>query len=242
MYLNYHHNNYWSSDRYYNLSNQSASFMMTQSQNGLSIYYVNSNNNYYLSGISSNGTGSSNTTNPLVIQPYIKSEAAKFEDNGYRITNTPLSQETSVKVTKKWQHPTDDSIYYEHEKVTVHLLANGEKVGRTVTLSLKNNWTDTFKGLPYKDAEGNVIVYSVLEGFDSFDWIPVYDPVNTIQGSTPTYETSITNYYRWNGKVELPSTGGLGYPIYILIGSVLVIGPFVYSFKMRKKHEGRSKK
>ena len=51
MYLSYHHNSYWNGDRYYNLSNQPANFMMTQYSTGLSIYYTSSNTNYYLTGI-----------------------------------------------------------------------------------------------------------------------------------------------------------------------------------------------
>ena len=111
------------------------------------------------------------------------------------------------------------------------------KIGRTVTLSLKNNWTDTFKGLPYKDSNGNVIKYTVEESDFSYDWIPVYEPIQQIGGPTPTYETIITNHYRWTGSVELPSTGGLGYPVYMLVGLVLVTAPFVYAFKLKKKHE-----
>lgn len=242
MYLNYHHNTYWSGNRYFNLSNLATNFMVKQSSTGLSIYYTSNGVAYYLTGINTNGTGASNTSNQLLIQPMIKSKAIKIDGLAYRITNIPLDQETSLKVTKKWQHPTDDSIYYEQEQVTVHLLANGLKIGRTVTLSLKNNWTDTFKGLPYKDSNGNVIVYTVIEGGDLYDWIPVYDPIDIKNGSIPIYETSITNHYRWTGEVELPATGGLGYPIFILIGSILVVGPFVYSFKMRKMHERRYNK
>lgn len=245
-YLSYNHS---SNKGTLQLSSTAKTFMIDQKSNGLVIYYeykrFGKTTQYYLYEININGsTGSTTTsnTNALVIQPFVESEAITIDGVGYRVINTPLDQETSVTVTKEWEHPADNSIYYEQDKITVHLLANGERVGRIVVLSLKNNWTDTFKGLPYKDADGNVIEYTVEEGNNSIDWIPVYEPMKLIDGTTPTYQTTITNHYRWTGKVELPATGGLGYPIYILIGSLLIIGPFVYSFKMRKKHEGRSKK
>lgn len=237
MYLNYHHNSYWNNDRYFNLSNLPANFSVHQSSTGLTISYVVNYTTYYLTGINTNGTGISNSSNPLIIQPMIKSDAINVDGLAYRITNTPLDQETSLKVTKKWEHPTKDDVYYEKEQVTVHLLANGKRIGRTVTLNLKNNWTDTFKGLPYKDSNGNVIKYTVVEGNDFLDWIPVYEPVQEIRGSPPTYEALITNHYRWTGSVELPSTGGLGYPVYMLIGLTLVIVPFVYTFKLKKQYE-----
>mgnify|MGYP006336643591 FL=1 len=40
---------------------------------------------------------------------------------------------------------------------------------------------------------------------------------------------------------ELPSTGGIGTPLYILCGSILVLGPFVYGFSLRRRYERRSK-
>ena len=40
---------------------------------------------------------------------------------------------------------------------------------------------------------------------------------------------------------ELPSTGGTGTLLYILCGLILVIGPFVYGFSLRRRYERRSK-
>ena len=39
----------------------------------------------------------------------------------------------------------------------------------------------------------------------------------------------------------LPSTGGIGTPIYILFGLALVLAPIVYSFSVRRRYERRSK-
>lgn len=246
MYL-YHHANSSASGSYYYLSNQIGNYTVSQLNNGLTLHYSARSGfrtyNYYLSGIKSNGTGSTATSSgsALIIQPFVKGDSITIDGLGYRITNTPLDQETSLKVTKRWEHPAEDDVYYEQEKVTVHLLVNGLKIGRTVTLSLKNNWTDTFKGLPYKDSNGNVIKYTVEESDFSYDWIPVYEPIQQIGGTTPTYETIITNHYRWTGSVELPSTGGLGYPVYMLVGVTLISAPFIYAYKLKKRHE-RSQK
>ena len=40
---------------------------------------------------------------------------------------------------------------------------------------------------------------------------------------------------------ELPSTGGIGTHFYILCGLILVFGPFVYGFSLRRRYERRSK-
>ena len=121
------------------------------------------------------------------------------------------------------------------------MLANGVDTGRTETVSLKNNWVAVFNGLPYLDEAGEPIVYSVVESWENMDWIPVYGPVTTVSGTTPTYETVITNTYRWTGSFELPATGSIGTPIYILCGLALMIGPLVYGFSLRRKNGRRSK-
>ena len=41
---------------------------------------------------------------------------------------------------------------------------------------------------------------------------------------------------------ELPSTGGHGTLLYILCGTILILGPFVYGFSLRCRNERRSKK
>ena len=116
------------------------------------------------------------------------------------------------------------------------MLANGVDTGRTETVSLKTNWTATFSGLPYVDEEGNPISYTVVESWDTSDWIPVYGPVTSTGGSIPTYETTVINTYRWTGSFELPSTGGIGYPILMLCGLPLVAAPLVYGLSLRRRH------
>jgi hypothetical protein len=114
--------------------------------------------------------------------------------------------------------------------------------GRAETVSLKNGWVVTFSGLPYLDAEGEPIRYTVVEIMESKDWIPVYGEITVIgnSGGNPTYETTVTNYYRWVDAVELPSTGGIGMPLYILCGMTAAAVPLVYGLSLRRK-ERRSR-
>jgi hypothetical protein len=160
---------------------------------------------------------------------------------GYAITNTPLETETFVKVTKRWEHPLGDASLYEKAQVTIRLYANGVDTGRTETLSLKSNWIAVFSGLPYLDDDGEPITYTVVETWETSDWIPIYGQPTAKGGEIPTYEAIVTNVYRWTGDVELPATGGAGIPCLVLIGLILVISPFVYGFNLRRRYERRSK-
>jgi hypothetical protein len=147
-----------------------------------------------------------------------------------------------VKVVKKWDHPTGDTSLYEKEQVTLKLLANGVDTGRTETVSLKNNWTVTFSGLPYYDESGEAIAYTVVETWTNKDWIPIYGEVKAVAGTIPTYEISVTNRYRWIDAFELPSTGGIGYPILILCGMPLIAAPLVYGLSLRRRHRKEASK
>ncbi|MDY2794216.1 Cna B-type domain-containing protein [Peptostreptococcus porci] len=63
---------------------------------------------------------------------------------------------TSVKVNKKW-------IGKEGTSVIVHLYADGEDTGKTVTLNGENSWSETFEGLRQYTSEGTEIKYTVKE-------------------------------------------------------------------------------
>jgi len=52
-------------------------------------------------------------------------------------------------------------------------------------------------------------------------------------------QIDIANY---PANVELPATGGIGTPIYILCGLTLVFGPLVYGFSLRRRYERRLNK
>ena len=198
----------------------------------------------YMSGANGNGFmgADGNSSSAMVIHPMVKTTTTTtvtLDGYGFSITNTPMTSETSVKVTKRWDHPMDDSSVYEKAQVTVRLYANGVDTGRTETINLKSNWTAVFKGLPYVDGAGQIITYTVLETWDTIDWIPVYSEVTSSGGKNPTYSVTITNVYRWTGSYELPGTGGIGTPIYILCGLVLTVGPLVYGFSLRRRYKRR---
>ena len=103
------------------------------------------------------------------------------------------------------------------------LLADGIDTGRRITLNLKNNWQDTFKGLPYTDADGNVITYTVEETWETSDWLPSYSEVKQIDGDPGTYEVTVVNTYRWGFVHELPATGGTGTYLYTIGGFLIVL-------------------
>ena len=195
----------------------------------------------YMCGPDGNGylSGNSSKDSALILHPLVKqaaSTAIPLEGYGYSIKNTPLTTGTSLKVIKQWDHPTEDATLYEKSQVTFRLMANGVDTGRTETVNLKNGWTASFSGLPYYDENGNPIVYTVVETWDNRDWIPVYGEVTPSGGRIPTYQTTVTNRYRWTGAFELPSTGGIGHSLYILIGLILTSVPFVYGFRMRRRY------
>ena len=153
---------------------------------------------------------------------------------GFSVVNTPLTDETALTVTKKWEHPMDDNSFYEKQQVTFLLLANGMDTNRKETVNLQNNWTVTFSGLPYFDENGEPYVYTVVELWEDPDWIPVLGDVQSSGGDNPTYSITVINVYRWTNAVVLPSTGGTGTIWLITIGSLLAIGFAVFLITHKK--------
>ena len=201
------------------------------------IYMSDQLNNDYL-----NANGSNLVFHPLqmnVIESDEEDDNVTETDNRYRITNTPLTSETSVKVNKEWVHPFDDASSYEKLKITVKLFSRGADgkwvdTGRTETLDLQSGWEAVFQGLPYQDADGNVYEYRIEE-VSNDDWIPVYGEVTQISG-TNNWQVTLTNHYRWTDAYELPSTGGIGYPLLILCGLPLILAPLVYGLSLRRRY------
>ena len=247
--ITYNHSSWSSSSRYFypnksNTNYQSLSY--TQTSNGVKIYAKPSGNNtYYFGALNSNQRGAAqNQNNGLTFVPMTlvtKETVQKVQNYAYKITNTPLEEETSLTVTKTWDVGTNgDNSLYQQLQVTVKLLANGKETGRTLTLGIKNNWSDVFLGLPYKDADGNVIRYTVEESWDTYDWTPTYGPIVTIGGTPNRYETGITNTYRWGYDYELPATGGEGNFMYTAGGLVclgIAAGVLMYKRKKRRKED-----
>ena len=238
--------NFYSSGntRYYNAatgSSTSQNLTVAEGGGGYRLSYKSGTRTYYMSALNKNNyaEAKTDTNTVLTFHPMVKtvtSTTIQLDGYGFSIRNTPLSSETSVMVVKRWNHPFNDASSYEKLQVTVKLLSNGVDTGRTETINLKSDWTATFNGLPYVDDNGEPFVYTIVENWENNDWIPVYGETQKISGSTPTYEIILTNHYRWTEAFELPSTGGIGTPIYILCGLLLTAAPLVYGLRMRRRY------
>ena len=224
------------------------SFTPVDTGSGFRFYATRSYRNYYMSssGINSNGRISTTTSssNGLILIPMKKitqTDIRPVEDWAYQITNVPLDDgnETHMTVRKEWVIPQGyDSTLYQEHAVTVQLLANGVNTGRSITLTLKNNWEGSFLGLPYTDEGGNVIRYSVMEVWEKERWTTTYGEIITSDGSPPVYSTTIVNTYQAGGP-ELPSTGSAARLMYMLCGASIMFGSLVYGIASRRKHERR---
>ncbi len=228
-------------------SNDRQEFSYSSRSGGLQIFYQQGRNYYYLTGSMNNsGKFSYNTSanQSLIFTPVrriTQSDIQEAEDWAYQITNTPLAanNETSVSVAKKWSLPEGyDSSIYQEFAVTVRLYANGVNTGRSLTLTLKNNWQSVFQGLPYKDESGAVINYTVEEVWEKDNWSTAYGEITTNGGSPPKYSVDITNTYHPGGP-ELPSTGSSARLIFILCGLGIMLGSLVYGIVSRRKQERR---
>ena len=228
-------------------SNDRQEFSVSSRAGGLQIFYQQGRNNYYLANSMNNSQKfnySTNANSSLILIPMEKittSTSMEVGDWAYQITNTPLpaANETSFAVRKEWEIPAgSSSTLYQEFAVTVRLFANGVNTGRTLTLTLKNNWQGAFQGLPYKDDNGNVIAYTVEEVWNQPMWTSQYGPIEVIDGSPPTYSTVITNSY-YEGGPELPSTGSAARMMYVLCGFGIMLGTLVYGIGSRRKRERR---
>jgi len=224
-------------------------FSYSSRSGGLQIFYQQGNNKYYLTS-SMNSSGkfgySTNQNRSMILTPMVKitqTDIQEVTDWAYQITNTPLAanNETSLSVSKLWSIPEGyDTTLYQEFAVTVRLYANGVNTGRSITLTLKNNWQSIFQGLPYKDADGNVIIYTVDEVWEKAKWKTSYGEIVATDGSPPTYSTLITNTYHPGGP-ELPSTGSPARLMYVLCGSTIILGTLAYGIESRRKRERRMK-
>ncbi|MBQ4156119.1 MAG: Cna B-type domain-containing protein, partial [Clostridia bacterium] len=224
-------------------NNRKQYFTYTKNTNGFTFRY---NNNYLSSSLNSSQkfTYTTRSNQALLITPYteIKTTTTKpIENLGFVVTNTPLEKETAVTVHKQWVVPPDmNETVYEREEITVKLFANGVDTGRSVELSLKNNWSATFKGLAFEDSNGNAIRYSVTEIIDSDKWVVTYGDVVASDEAVPNYSTTVINTYRTGGPI-LPATGSYGRLMFILCGLGIMLGSLIYGIIYRCKRERRRK-
>lgn len=241
--INYYN---WGSTRYFNANRNSSTTFTKQSYNTANKQIKLYSSSYYIGSLNSNKRlNASDASGGLVFTPMTLSQVNVTKDvrgeTAYLITNTPLSEETSLTVYKLWDIENGGDVsLYEREQVRVKLFANGKDAGRTVTLSLKNSWTDKFDRLPYKDDKGTVIEYTVKEDWEKSNWSTEYGEIQTLSGSPPTYSTVVTNTYHLGGPM-LPSTGTAARMIYELGGASLMLFSLIYGFVSRRKRERRMK-
>ena len=120
--------------------------------------------------------------------------------DGSNITNSYTPGKTSATVTKIW-NDAENQDGKRPESITVSLLADGKETGKTVTLSVENNWKQTISDLPEK-ANGKAIEYTWTEetfpeGYELTD----NSKNGTVTTLTNTYapeKTSITVTKTWD--------------------------------------------
>ena len=214
----------------------------------IKLYYDTNRTDYYLNGTRNSNqklgysTSANSALSITLMSKQVTTVTEKIEGLAYVVTNTPLDEETAFTVTKAWDYGyAQPNGSHEKMQVTMELMANGKATGRTVTLTLKNNWTATFQGLPYTDDNGDVIVYSVQERWVHPDWSTTYGALETSKGDPPTYSAKVINVYRWGHGVLLPSTGTNLRMMYVLCGGSVMLLSLIIGISTRRKRERRMK-
>ena len=120
----------------------------------------------------------------------VDKEEAQFVDGKATLTNKRTPETTEVTVKKVWDDAKNQD-GLRPTTITLHLLANGEKVQTSTVSGEGETWSHTFTNLPvYKN--GQKIIYTVTE-----DTVANY--------STAIDGTTITNTYK-PGKTSLTVT------------------------------------
>ena len=120
----------------------------------------------------------------------VDKEEAQFVDGKATITNKRTPETTEVTVKKVWDDAKNQD-GLRPASITVHLLANGEKVQTATVSGEGETWSHVFTDLPvYK--KGQKVIYTVTE--------------DTVANYTATIDgTTITNTYK-PGKTSLTVT------------------------------------
>ena len=140
----------------------------------------------------SNGNLISYSVKEVKVPAYyaVDKEEAEFVDGKATITNKRTPETTEVTVKKVWDDAKNQD-GLRPTTITLHLLANGEKVQTSTVSGEGETWSHTFTNLPvYKN--GQKIIYTVTEDI-------VANYTATIDGTT------ITNTYK-PGKTSLTVT------------------------------------
>ena len=121
-----------------------------------------------------------------------------------------------VKVVKKWDDG-EDRDKKRPGSVTVRLYANGAPEGKTLTLNDNNKWEGEFKDIPYSDANGDKINYTIredsVEGYKDILAAPVYKDGYVVFNLTNRHEPekiSIKGEKTWDGGGYRPESVSIG--------------------------------
>lgn len=215
---------------------------------GIRIYYTYNNTKYYI-GSSVNNNGLAATTraaSAAIFTPLVEKEDEIIVEEGtfvYRVTNSPIdmSNQVSVTIKKQWDLGVVDSNFYQTYQIPISLYANGVDSGRFTMLTLQNGWSVTFEGLPYKDEQGNVIEYSVVELWDEPGWETFYGDMHYTSGAPGKYTTTITNRYLAGFGHELPATGAKGASPFLFVGMAIMSSTVICGCVLRRKRERRER-
>lgn len=140
-----------------------------------------------------------------------------------------------IKVVKKWDDDNDRD-RKRPESVTVRLYANGKPEGKTLTLDENNKWVGEFGAIPYSDANGDKINYTIKEdsvtGYNDILTAPFYQDGYAVYNLTNKHEPEKINI-----KGEKTWDGGSYRPEKVTIG-LLANGKLIRSIDVRPDAQG----
>lgn len=149
-------------------------------------YVFGAANDYFL--LTNNHTGDANAQTAQTFYLY---KFVPVSGPSATITNTKITEVTSLKVTKNWSDKNNEA-GKRPVSIQVELLKNGTGTGITAELSDENNWTCTFEKLPKQDEKGKEIHYSAKECS-----VPKGYTSSIITGTVDGTEEVITYSYAW---------------------------------------------
>lgn len=167
-------------------------------------------------------------------------------DNDFTVTNTHEIIKTSVTVTKVWaDNNNQDGI--RPESIEVELLANGNSIGKTATLSGEGNeWTYTFEGLDMY-ANGQKIEYKVKELTKIDDYESAYSDDGLIVTNTHVPELiDVSGTKTWADENDRDGIRPDSITVYLMNGETEVAnqvvtpdenGNWTYTFKNVPKYQ-----
>ena len=140
-----------------------------------------------------------------------------------------------IKVVKTWDDDNDRD-RKRPNSVTVRLYANGKPEGKTLTLDENNKWMGEFGDIPYSDANGNKISYTIKE-----DSVTEYNDILTAPFYQDGYAVfNLTNKHepeKISIKGEKTWDGGSYRPEKVTIG-LLANGKLIRSIDVRPDAQG----